>query len=1079
MTIISLTRDHLAPRLGRVLACAAVFAVAAVPPAAAQEERMYFPAVDNVTNVLVQKINAETVRVDMSAWYLSDGLVINALINKHKQGVPIRLIGDRGAIFEIDVHTRNGFYKLANAGVPIRLRFNPTWYPEIAHWKATIFAGQNLVTFGSSNYTPFELAPASSTNYKDETVLFTDDATLVNAFKTKFDQMWNDTTVEIHSRISAPPYFKNWHEACALEKACSDFATLYPTPAPMIIDTARLEPNHPLPPEMVWGQGPLFNNRLVTEINNESTRIDFAIYRLTVNNITEALLARHKAGVPIRIIMEPLEYRNRKWPEFWLTHANMDKLWAAGVPIKKRIHTGLTHMKMLVTSSVATNASSNLAAAWQRDHNYFAPAATKPAIYGAMRDRFNFMWNDPTGFADFVPEPPDAAGLTLPLHTATGVTTLPTLVWNRAAFAVSYDVYLGTTSANMTKVANVPARLVNNPPATYSWTSPTALAPASQYFWKVVSLTNASAVNTSLVASSATRSFTTGGSVTPPAVPGTPTPADGAAGVSPGTSLGWAAQPADTTYTIAFGTTSPPPQTATGLTASTYSPGVLAQGTTYYWQVTAVNGAGSTAGPVWSFTTGTPPAEIVLYASDVTSTVGHWSHATDATAAAGVLLRTPDLGYATTTSALANPLHYFEATFDAAANTRYRVWVRIRATGNLKSNDSLYIQFSDSVNHSGNPIYRIGTTSALTENQWPCATCQTVGWGWSRHAYWLADTGDVWFQNNGLHTIRIQTREDGVEIDQIVISPLTYLTGAPGPVSNDTTIVPKPVGGVQPQRPSVPSSPNPASGSTTGTSAVLTWQSAGATSYDIYFGSLNPPGLIAANHTASSFAVSALNEGQTYYWRIVARNATGETQGPIWSFQAAVTPRAPEIVIHANDVPAGSLHGGWSKTADATSPLGVRLSTPNNGFITANTPLASPTHYMDVTFEAPANVPYRIWLRLKALDNHKSNDSVWVQFSDARVNGSPVYPLNSTSGLLVNLASDGTASSLNGWGWHNGAYWLNQATTVTFAAGGTHTMRIQVREDGVMLDQIVLSPAVFLSTAPGPMTNDSTIVPKP
>jgi phosphatidylserine/phosphatidylglycerophosphate/cardiolipin synthase-like enzyme len=203
-------RDHLSTRICSIVALTALLSASAVQPAFAQNERMYFPAVENVANVLLEKINAETVRIDMSAWYLTEGLIVNALITKHQQGVPIRLIGDRGSIFEIDLHTKNAFYRLADAGVPIRLRVNPTWYPEIAHWKATIFVGQNLVTFGSANYTPFELAPLSSTDYKDETVLFTDDAALVAAFKTKFDQMWNDTTIEPHSRISGPPYFRNW-----------------------------------------------------------------------------------------------------------------------------------------------------------------------------------------------------------------------------------------------------------------------------------------------------------------------------------------------------------------------------------------------------------------------------------------------------------------------------------------------------------------------------------------------------------------------------------------------------------------------------------------------------------------------------------------------------------------------------------------------------------------------------------------------------------------------------------------------------------------------------------------------------
>ena len=35
-------------------------------------------------------------------------------------------------------------------------------------------------------------------------------------------------------------------------------------------------------------------------------------------------------------------------------------------------------------------------------------------------------------------------------------------------------------------------------------------------------------------------------------------------------------------------------------------------------------------------------------------------------------------------------------------------------------------------------------------------------------------------------------REDGVQFDQIVLSPTTYLTSPPGGVSNDSTIVPKP-----------------------------------------------------------------------------------------------------------------------------------------------------------------------------------------------------------------------------------------------------------------------------------------------
>jgi hypothetical protein len=87
--------------------------------------------------------------------------------------------------------------------------------------------------------------------------------------------------------------------------------------------------------------------------------------------------------------------------------------------------------------------------------------------------------------------------------------------------------------------------------------------------------------------------------------------------------------------------------------------------------------------------------------------------------------------------------------------------------------------------------------------------------------------------------------------------------------------------------------------------------------------------------------------------------------------------------------------------------------------------------------------------------------------------------MQTTSGLLVNLATDSTAASLNNWGWQNGAYWLSQPVTVTFPTSGTQTLRIQVREDGVELDQIVLSPGNYLNSSPGKLTNDTTIVPKP
>jgi hypothetical protein len=280
--------------------------------------------------------------------------------------------------------------------------------------------------------------------------------------------------------------------------------------------------------------------------------------------------------------------------------------------------------------------------------------------------------------------------------------------------------------------------------------------------------------------------------------------------------------------------------------------------------------------------------------------------------------------------------------------------------------------------------------------------------------------------------------------------------------------------------PGVPSNPSPTNGApNVSLAASLSWApSANATSYDVAFGPSNPPPLVSSNQTAASYQPAPLAASTQYYWQVTAKGAGGTTAGPVWTFNTGQSTSATEVVLYASDIPQSGLHGAWAFAADATAAASVKLATPDNGVSQLNNPLASPTHYVEVGFNAVAGVPYRIWLRLRALNNNKFNDSLWVQFSDARVNGSAAYAINTTSGLLVNLATSGTGSSLSAWGWQNTAYWLSQPTTVTFPTTGSHTLRIQVREDGAAFDQIVLSPQAYLNNAPGLVSNDTTIVPK-
>jgi regulation of enolase protein 1 (concanavalin A-like superfamily) len=96
------------------------------------------------------------------------------------------------------------------------------------------------------------------------------------------------------------------------------------------------------------------------------------------------------------------------------------------------------------------------------------------------------------------------------------------------------------------------------------------------------------------------------------------------------------------------------------------------------------------------------------------------------------------------------------------------------------------------------------------------------------------------------------------------------------------------------------------------TNATLTWTSSGATSYDIAFGTTNPPPAAATGLTAASYAPAGMLGGTTYFWQVTGRNSVGATTGPVWSFTTASNANAlPSPWLNA-DVGAVGLTGSAS-----------------------------------------------------------------------------------------------------------------------------------------------------------------------
>jgi len=179
---------------------------------------------------------------------------------------------------------------------------------------------------------------------------------------------------------------------------------------------------------------------------------------------------------------------------------------------------------------------------------------------------------------------------------------------------------------------------------------------------------------------------------------------------------------------------------------------------------------------------------IVLYASKATVRAGTWAVKADSTAAGGYTIENPNLGAAKLTTPLASPKNYFEIKFPAYAGQPYHLWIRSKSLNNSVRNDSVYVQFSDSVTDTGASIDRIGTGAAEAVVLQACTGAVEAGWGWSDNG-WCGSGKSIYFQSTGTHTIRVQVREDGLSLDQIVLSPAAYMTAAPGKPANDTTIL--------------------------------------------------------------------------------------------------------------------------------------------------------------------------------------------------------------------------------------------------------------------------------------------------
>jgi sugar lactone lactonase YvrE len=104
---------------------------------------------------------------------------------------------------------------------------------------------------------------------------------------------------------------------------------------------------------------------------------------------------------------------------------------------------------------------------------------------------------------------------------------------------------------------------------------------------------------------------------------------------------------------------------------------------------------------------------------------------------------------------------------------------------------------------------------------------------------------------------------------------------------------------------------SPANGATNvAVPVTLNWTSSTAATYDLFFGTTNPPPLVNSGLSINRATISELTPGATYFWRVAASNECGGSVSATASFtvRACSVPSAPSFTFTPPSVTSGSTY---------------------------------------------------------------------------------------------------------------------------------------------------------------------------
>ncbi len=168
----------------------------------------------------------------------------------------------------------------------------------------------------------------------------------------------------------------------------------------------------------------------------------------------------------------------------------------------------------------------------------------------------------------------------------------------------------------------------------------------------------------------------------------------------------------------------------------------------------------------------------------------------------------------------------------------------------------------------------------------------------------------------------------------------------------------------------------------------------------------------------------------------------------------------------ANNSPQGATSWVFENSLPGFGGLGYMKASPDTGVNASNGPVLMPALYLDYCINFSTAGTYYFWVRGATGDSRGGGNSLHIALDGAN-------PDLSSGNRIGNNINDwsGMCGLPQSWGWVSTAEGSRGRASVNVPSAGLHTFRLWFREDGLRIDQFVLTtdPAFNLGACQAPL----------